>query len=217
MMLPVWCDGQVARATVSGSDQSGSVSTTNWCEQFGARESLLGAIQRPGSPRTIMGHESQCWRGQIAVADDGPSTSILPYPFGTRARGRATLDARHRDRTPRLPRGAANQLWSTPPAGCPRRARGGRASASCIWAIAIARRGSCATRALHGSRQRIGDSRAVAEGGQRRAKFFPGSGAACAPRPMARSVLAFEGEGVGADEVGFGVRPAGRCRGSRLR
>jgi hypothetical protein len=39
------------------------------------------------------------------------------------------------------------------------------------------------------------------------AKFFPGSGAACAPRPMARSVLAFEGEVVGADEVGFGSAP----------
>jgi len=67
-----------------------------------------------------------------------------------------------------------------------------------------------ATRALHGSRQKIGDSRAVAGGGQRGAKFFPGSGAACAPRPMARSVLAFEGEGAGADEVGFfgSARPA---------
>jgi len=64
-----------------------------------------------------------------------------------------------------------------------------------------------ATRALHGSRQRIGDSRAVAEGGQRGAKFFPGRGAACAPRPMALSVLAFEGEGVGADQVGFGSAP----------
>jgi hypothetical protein len=64
-----------------------------------------------------------------------------------------------------------------------------------------------ATRALHGSRQRIGDSRAVAGGGQRGAKLCPGSGAACAPRPMARSVLAFEGEGVGADEVGFGSAP----------
>ena len=59
-----------------------------------------------------MGHESQCWRGQMAVADDGPSTSILPYPFGTRARGRATLDARHRDRAPRLPQGAANSALS---------------------------------------------------------------------------------------------------------
>jgi hypothetical protein len=73
-----------------------------------------------------MGHESQCWRGQMAVADDGPSTSILPYPFGTRARGRATLDARHRHRAPRLPQGAANQPWSTPPAGCPRRHAAGR-------------------------------------------------------------------------------------------
>ena len=46
--------------------------------------------------------------------------------------------------------------------------------------------------------------------GSKRREVLSGKRRSLRPRPMARSVLAFEGEGVGADEVGFGsALPAG--------
>jgi hypothetical protein len=64
-------------------------------------------------------------------------------------------------------------------------------------------------RACHGSRQRIGDSRAVGRRRSSGVKFFPQGGAACAPGRWRDQFSTLRGGG-GVDEVGFGsAAPAG--------